>query len=487
MKRLLILITTFVCVIFSAQAKVVLPKVLGSNIVLQQQSEVNLWGKAKPKAKITVNVSWNDVVYQSVADKRGEWSVKIATPAASFDRHSITISDGEAVCLENILIGDVWICAGQSNMEMPVKGFRSQPVENSLKYILEAPLQRDRIRMFDVENFRSYDNEQWDCAGGHWRESSTQSVAETSAVAYFFALNISRTVNIPIGIITADWGGTRIEAWMPMSALRDILTEEQIADKHHLHPITPTETYCGMIAPIRNFTARGFLWYQGEANLGYQSLDYLGDIDHYDVMMARMVEQWRKDWGDKENKMPFYYTMIAPYIYCESADDTSLPLFIETQNRALSKIPNCGMATTSDLGEPTCIHPAKKYEVGERLAALALAQTYGMSGFDAQAPQYRSHTVEDGKVVLEFDNIVHGITPWFDQPVTGFEIAGEDRIFYPAEGSKWQLKITLWSDKVKNPVAVRYMFHNYCEPGNVKNMYGIPLAPFRTDSWNDVK
>lgn len=478
---------TFACALYAVQAKVVLPKVLCSNMVLQQQSEVNLWGKAEPKYAIDVTVSWSDKTYRAVADKNGDWQVKVATPIASFEKQSITISDGEALVLENILIGDVWICAGQSNMEMPVKGFRSQPVENSLHYILDAPLQRDRIRMFDVENFKSYNNEQWDCAGGRWRESSTESVAETSAVAYFFALNISRSMDIPVGIITADWGGTRIEAWMPMSALRDILTEEQIKAKHDLHPILPTETYCGMIAPIRRFTARGFLWYQGEANLGYQSLDYLGDIDHYDVMMARMVEQWREDWGDKNCRMPFYYTMIAPYIYCDSADDTSLPLFIETQTRALSKIPNCGMATTSDLGEPTCIHPAKKYEVGERLAALALAQTYGMKGFEARAPQYRSHTVENGKIVLEFDNIVDGITPWHDQPVKGFEIAGEDRVFYPAEASKWQLKITVWSDKVKNPVAVRYMFHNFGEVGNVKNMYGVPLAPFRTDNWNDVK
>lgn len=456
-------------------------------MVLQQQCEVNIWGKAKPKTEVSVKPSWSEKTYKAVADKGGDWLVEIPTPDASFDKHSLVISDGDAICLDNILIGDVWICAGQSNMEMPVKGFRSQPVENSLRYILEAPLQADRIRMFDVENHKSYDSEQWDCSGGCWRESSTESVAETSAVAYFFALNISRTVDIPIGIVTADWGGTRIEAWMPMSALRDILSDEQIAAKHDLHPILPTETYCGMIAPIRQFSARGFLWYQGEANLGYQSLDYLGDIDHYDVMMARMVKQWRKDWDDKNDKMPFYYTMIAPYIYCDSAADTSLPLFIETQTRALGKIANCGMATTSDLGEPTCIHPAKKYEVGERLAALALSQTYGVKGFEPKAPLYRSHTIEDSKMVLEFDNIVDGITPWFDQPVTGFEIAGKDRVFHPAQASKWQLKITVWSDEVKDPVAVRYMFHNYCEPGNVKNMYGIPLAPFRTDDWNDVK
>ena len=446
---------TFACALYAVQAKVVLPKVLCSNMVLQQQSEVNIWGRAEPKAAIDVGVSWSDTTYRTTADKNGDWQVKVMTPAASFVKQSIAISDGEVVELDNILIGDVWICAGQSNMEMPVKGFRSQPVENSLHYILDAPSQRDRIRMFDVENFKSYDNEQWDCAGGSWRESSTESVAETSAVAYFFALNISRTMNIPIGIITADWGGSRIEAWMPMSALRDILTEEQIKAKHDLHPILPTETYGGMITPIRRFTARGFLWYQGEANLGYQSLDYLGDIDHYDVMMARMVEQWRADWGDKDCRMPFYYTMIAPYIYCDSAADTTLPLFIDTQTRALSKIPNCGMATTSDLGEPTCIHPAKKYEVGERLAALALSQTYGMKGFEARAPLYKSHTVEDGKIILEFDNIVDGITPWYDQPVKGFEIAGEDRVFYPAEASKWQLKITVWSEQVKKPVAVR--------------------------------
>ena len=471
----------------SLQAKVVLPKVLGSNMVLQQQSEANLWGKAEPDTKITVAVSWSKSKLRTRSDSTGNWAVKVSTPEASFTPQTITISDGEKLILDNVLIGDVWVCAGQSNMEMPVKGFAYQPTENSLEYIMSANKEANRIRMFMVKNHRSYNDEKWDCEGGEWLCASPADVAEMSAVAYFFAYNITHAVDIPIGIITADWGGTRIEAWMPMKALEEILTPEQIKHKHTLHHVQPTELYCGMIAPICNFKARGFLWYQGEANLGYQSLEYLGDIDHYDVMMARMVSQWRKDWGDENNSMPFYYAMIAPYIYCHSASDITLPLFIETQVRALDKISNSGIVATTDVGEPTCIHPAKKFEVGQRMAALALVQTYGLSGFEPKAPLYEKHELKDGKFLVYFKNASYGLAPWYDQPVKGFEICGSDRVFRKAEARAWGNKVTVWNDSVKEPVAVRYAFHNYSGEVNLKNVYGIPAIPFRTDNWNDIK
>ena len=279
-----------------------------------------------------------------------------------------------------------------------------------------------------------------------------------------------------------------MESWMPLSALREIASEEQIKHKHTLHHIIPSELYCGMIAPIRNYKAKGFLWYQGEANLGYQSLEYLGDIDHYDVMLARMVQQWREDWGDKENKMPFYYVMIPSYFYCNSYKDTTLPLFVECQERAMNLIPNSGMAATTDLGEATCLHPAKKFEIGERLAALAMAQTYGCKGFEAKAPQYESHEIkDDGKVKIKMKNSPQGLAPWSNVPVKGFELAGEDRKFYPAEARVWGSVVTVWSKEVPKPVAVRYAFHNVCGEVNLKNLYGVPAIPFRTDRWNDVK
>jgi sialate O-acetylesterase len=263
-----------------------------------------------------------------------------------------------------------------------------------------------------------------------------------------------------------------------MSALEDILTKEQIEHKHTVHSMKPTELYCGMIAPIRNYTAKGFLWYQGCSNLD--------DNDHYDTMMARMVQQWRADWGDKDNEMPFYYVMIAPYIY-KSSDDIAYPLFVENQVRALSKIPNSGMAATTDIGEERCIHPAKKFEVGQRLAALALAQTYGQLGFEPKAPQMAAYEIKDGKAKIKMSNCDLGLSPSYGEAVVGFEIAGEDKVFHKAEATiSAQQEVTVWSDKVAQPVAVRYSFRNFA-PGNLKNVFGIPAVPFRTDDWNDVK
>ena len=474
MKRLLLAIIA-VGFALSASAKIELPHILGSHMVLQQNAMVNLWGKATPNAKVNITVSWAPLRrVQVTADKSGNWATKIDTPAATFDPQTIKISDGETLTLTDILIGDVWITSGQSNMEMPVKGFDRQPVENALDYILAGGKEANRIRMFTVKRERSLE-EKTDCEG-EWSRASSESVANMSATSYFFALNVVNAIDIPIGIVTANWGGTRIESWMPKDALSDFLTPEQLA-KRNENSVNPTELYCAMIAPIRNFTAKGFLWYQGCSNLG--------DNDRYDAMMARMVQQWRKDWGDTKNEMPFYYVMIAPHIYSNSMD-IAYPLFVENQVKALEKIPNSGMASTTDIGDEFCIHPAKKFEVGQRLAALALAKTYGQLGFDPNAPQMVAYNIKDGKAVITMSHCERGLTPKHDE-IIGFEIAGADKVFHKAQATlSATSEVTVWSDEVKQPVAVRYSFRNFA-PGNLKNVYGIPAVLFRTDDWNDVK
>ena len=476
MKKI-ILVAVAVLLAWGASATVVLPKVLGSNMVLQQNSEVNLWGKADANKKVTISVSWQKGKIKTVADGEGNWAVKVATPAASWDKQTITISDGEAVTLEDILIGDVWVTSGQSNMEMPVKGWGGQPVENADKYVYSAAKYADKIRLFTVKKARSYDADKEDCEGGEWLKASPESVANMSAVGYLFAYNLIDCVNIPIGVITTNWGGTRIESWMPMSALKDILTPEQLAAKQNAHTIKPTELYCAMIAPIRNFTARGFLWYQGCSNLN--------DYDHYDVMMARMVEQWRKDWGDENNSMPFYYAMIAPYGYGNSRAIT-YPLFVECQLRALEKIPNSAMAGNTDAGEEFCIHPAKKNELAQRMAAFALRDVYGQGGVDVVAPTYASHRVDGSNIFVKFHNAGAGLCPGQGKPIEGFEIAGDDKVFHKAEARLEGGEVKVWSGEVKEPVAVRYAFRNYI-PCNFMNIMGLPVVPFRTDNWNDAK
>ena len=476
MKKLLLLVAATVLA-FGASAKVVLPKVLGSNMVLQQNADVNLWGKADADAKVTVKVSWDKAKIKTKADENGNWAVKVATPAGSFDKYTISISDGEEIVLENVMIGDVWITSGQSNMEMPVRGWDRQPVENAKDYILSAAKYADQIRMFTVPRARSYNEDKEDCVGGEWFCAAPKSVAEMSAVAYLFAYNLVGKVDFPIGIITSNWGGTRIESWMPMKALEDVLSKEQLEHKHKIHSIKPSELYCAMIAPIRKYNARGFLWYQGCSNLG--------DIDHYDIMQARMVQQWREDWGDTENKMPFYFTMIAPHSYGNSRA-IAYPLFVECQQRALANIPNCAMAATTDTGEEVCIHPAKKNEVGERMAAFALRDLYGQGGVDVVAPTYESMRVDKNTAIVTLKNVGVGIQPGYGKWVKGFEVAGADKVFHPANAHvSGHRELRVWSDKVQEPVAVRYAFRNYI-PCDLTNIIGIPVPPFRTDNWNDA-
>ena len=276
-----------------------------------------------------------------------------------------------------------------------------------------------------------------------------------------------------VGNMFAGKGATPIE--YPQEPYS--ITATQIAQKKEASSVKPTELYCAMIAPIRDFTAKGFLWYQGCSNLD--------DNDHYDTMMARMVQQWREDWGDTENKMPFYFTMIAPHSYGNSRA-IAYPLFVECQQRALANIPNCAMAATTDTGEEVNIHPAKKNEIAQRMAAFALRDVYGQGGVDVIAPTYASHRVNGSNIFVKFNNTGAGLCPGSGKPIAGFEIAGADKVFHAAEARLEGGEVKVWSNEVKEPVAVRYAFRNYI-PCNFMNIMGQPVVPFRTDNWNDAK
>ncbi len=476
MKKILLLIVAAALSV-GASAKVVLPKVLGSNMVLQQNAEVNLWGKADINKKVVVKVGWSRDKIQTTADEHGNWAVKVPTPAGSFEKYTIAISDGEELVLENVMIGDVWITSGQSNMEMTMIGWWGQPVQNANEYILSAAKYADKIRMFTVHRARSFNADKEDCVG-EWSCAAPQSVAKFSAVSYLFAYNLVDKVDFPIGIITSNWGGTRIESWMPIKALEEVLPKQTLQYQIDRYRMKPSELYCAMIAPIRKFNARGFLWYQGCSNLS--------DINHYDKMQQRLVQQWREDWGDKENKMPFYFTMIAPFDYGDSRA-ISYPLFVESQIRAAANTPNCSMASTIDVGDERCIHPSAKAQVGERLAAFAMRDLYGQGGVDVEAPLYDSYRVKDNAIIVKLKNVGVGLQPGVGRTVKGFEIAGADKVFHPATASVCgKTEVKVWSDKVAAPVAVRYAFRNFI-PCDLKNMLGVPATPFRTDDWNNIK
>lgn len=462
----------------TVEAKIVLPSILGDGMVLQQQSKAKLWGTAKKNAKVTVTVSWNGNVYSVNSDDQGDWLVEIQTPVAG-GPYNISIRDGEEMILKNILIGEVWFCSGQSNMEMPVRGFSGQPVKGSYDVIAKAdPV--TPIRMFTTDSesgrwVRQFSKQpQTDCKG-RWLENTPENVANISAVGYYFARYIQSTLNVPVGIIVSTWGGSKVEAWMSKEALEPFSSETDLSFLNNKEEVknptqTPVVLYNAKIAPLTDFAIRGFLWYQGESNRG--------NADLYARLMPAFVKDLRAKWNVGD--FPFYFVQIAPFNY-DGVDRTSAARLREVQEQNMRDIPNSGIVNTMDIGDPLLIHPGEKEKVGNRLAYWALAETYKKLNFGYAPPAYQSMEINDSSVIISFKNAEQGICP-IKAELKGFEIAGEDHVFVPATAIEKRGKVIVSSEKVSKPVAVRYLYKNYAE-ASVFNMYGIPVLPFRTDNW----
>jgi len=461
------------------QAKVKLPSILDDNMVLQQQSSVKLWGWANVNTTIKVTTSWDKKTYTSLSDSKGSWLIKVNTPVAG-GPFSISISDGEILTLNNILIGEVWFCSGQSNMEMPMQGFPRQPVKGSNEVIAKANLNVP-IRMFTTDSkdgnwVRQFDKKPQSNCKGQWLENSSENVANTSATAYYFAKYVQEVLGIPVGIIVSSWGGSIVESWMSREAIAPF-TQINISVLDDTTTITkPNSTPCVLynakIAPLVNYTIKGFLWYQGESNRK--------NADAYVSLMPAFVSDLRNKWNIGD--FPFYFVQIAPFKY-EGADSTSAARLREVQLQNMSDIPNAGMVTTMDIGHPSFIHPVDKATVGERLALWALGATYGRKGFGYAPPVYQSMEIRGKKIYVDFKSAEKGIYPMWTA-LKGFEIAGEDKVFYPAKAEieTASTRLVVWNEIITNPVAVRYAYKNYVE-ASIFGLSGLPVAPFRTDSW----
>ncbi len=463
----------------SIDAKVKLPAILGNNMVLQQKTSVKLWGWAGENAKIKVKTSWDKKRYTATADGQGNLIIKINTPEAG-GPYQISISDGDVLMLNNILIGEVWFCSGQSNMEMPMRGFDRQPIKGGNSHIAKAN-PKVPIRMFTTDSKDGKWVKQFsktvrtDCAG-EWLENTSENVANISATAYYFALFVQEVLDIPVGIIVSSWGGSIVEAWMSRETIESykaintsVLDNYSVVKKPQA---TPCVLYNAKIAPLTNFTIKGFLWYQGESNRN--------NADLYKKLMPAFVKDLRTKWNVGE--FPFYFVQIAPYNY-ECADSTSAARLREIQLQNMTDIPNSGMVTTLDIGSPVFIHPVDKETVGERLALWALGATYEKKGFGYLTPVYKGIERKENKIYVDFNNADRGIFPMW-KALKGFEIAGDDKVFYTAnaEIETSTARLVVWSDKVPNPVAVRYAYKNYAV-ASIFGLSGIPVAPFRTVCW----
>ncbi len=464
-----------------AEARVVLPHVLSDGMVLQQQTDVKLRGKAKPGCKVEVKTSWNASKAVAKAGSDSLWCVTVSTPAAG-GPYEINVSDGEGepVVIRNVLVGEVWFCSGQSNMEMPMRGFDRQPLRGTNDVIARSkPSTQIRVFTPDSHNGRwvrsSAKTPQSDVAG-EWWENTPDNVANTSAVAYLFGKYINEVLDVPVGLVVSTLGGSRIEPWMSRESMDEFsgYSYEHLENGAKENPWNdPCLLYNAKVAPFTDFPVRGFLWYQGESNRH--------NADNYANLMAAMVRDWRTRWGGGDG-MPFYFVEIAPFRY-EGNDGISAARLREAQSDALSIIPNSGIASTLDVGNYNFIHPADKFTPAERLAWMALTDTYGMTGFGSHSPQYESMEVKDGKVYINVKYAPNGLCPMWTS-LSGFEIAGADRKFYPAfaEIEEKSCRLAVSSEVVKEPVAVRYCYRNVPDV-SVYNVAGLPLLPFRTDDW----
>lgn len=486
-------------------AEVRIPKIISDNMVLQQKSKVSVWGWAEPNERITVQCNWGKRAVETSADAKGNWMAKIDTPVAG-GPYEIKISGKNIILLTNILIGEVWVCSGQSNMEMPMAGYNygNQRVEDGDNVIKNAKY--PNIRLFTVA-CNSGTEPMADC-NGQWLLCGPDVVESFSAVGYFFGLELYKNLNVPIGLINISLGGTAAEAWTGKQAfvgdpeLNTLVEQFNKIDAEYklavavartegkpipVHPqaphFAPTYLYNGMIAPVMPFTIKGVIWYQGEANSGraYQ----------YRRLFPAMIENWRSNWGLGD--FPFYFVQLASFgvfrpeesVIIEKGipTDDALAELREAQLITMHNVKNTGMAVTIDIGATNTAHPPKKREVGQRLAAWALAKDYGQK-INYCGPIYKKMKIEKGKIRLSFDYVRCGLKVIGDK-LDGFAIAGIDKKFVWADAEIDGSTVIVWSDKITNPVAVRYAWAQYpfC---NLFDNEGFPASPFRTDDWPGV-
>ncbi len=507
MKKFTILLIGYVlfCTQPFAHAEVTLPNIFGDNMVLQRDMPIPIWGWAAAGEEVTVTLQDTDYTVQTTADAKGNWRTKLPAMSAG-GPYILHIAASNTLELTNVMFGEVWICSGQSNMEWPVRASKDSEAEIAAA---DYPL----IRLFNIPHKASGllvpDVE------AEWHPTTPETIPNFSAVAYAFGRKLYNTLDVPIGLVNTSWGGTRIEPWTPpvgfdsvpalesisndiqnihakyraelpermaqieawIAATREALETGEVItpmpdNRHPLtHHASPTGLYNGMVHPLVPFAMRGAIWYQGESNLRNGML--------YHEKMKALINGWRAVWN--QGDFPFYFVQLAPFTYGGGASPYFLPEIWEAQTATLA-LANTGMAVTTDIGNLRDIHPRNKQEVGRRLALWALAKTYGREDITYSGPLYKSMAVDKNTIRLNFNSIGSGLISRDDEPLTWFEIAGENKNFVKADATIEGDTIVVSSDAVAQPVAARFGWHQTAEP-NLVNKEGLPASPFRTHPW----
>ena len=514
--RFVILLLGLTCLaVTESVAKVTLPQIYTDSMVVQQWSTAGFHGKATPGATVTAVAGWGKES-TAIADGEGNWELTIVTPKASLKTYTVSLTDGadnSVVTLSGVMAGEVWLCSGQSNMEMPLAGWGK--VMNYEQEIATAAY--PYIRLLHIKRHTSMlPCRDTPVEGGGWQVCSPVTVPEFSAVAYFFARELWRELKVPVGVIDCTWGGSPIEAWLSYRTLSEAFGFKGIIDSrqdsimddpairaryasllegHNRgekpvervdsasyghrdgfpgtidgHTFYPAELHNAMLFPLSHLSIKGVLWYQGENN---------GDrAGQYDCLFPRLINDWRELFGNPS--MPFYYVQLANWRARKDVQPHSDWGYLrESQARALH-MPYTGMAVTIDIGEADDIHPKNKQEVARRLSLIALARDYGRKvGY--RAPAYRDYSIEGDTCYITFDAPSSAFMK-SDVSLDGFIIAGTDGQFYKAEARWAGDRLAVSSPHVRVPVAVRYAWAD----NPAVSLYGrnmLPVAPFRTDTW----
>ena len=446
--------------LISVNAQLRLPAILSTGMVLQQKDSVTLWGWSDPGSNVYVTTGWNSATDSTTTTNGATWKLKVVTPNAG-GPYDIIIRSRDTVKLTDIMIGEVWVCSGQSNMEWNYyAGEKDIPAE------LANPANAN-IRFFQVPKTTSLFPQ--DDVKAKWVVSDSNSLKSFSAVGYFFGKKISQELKVPVGLINSSWGGTPAEVWTPAELIEKDAELNEATEKLNKTstgwPWTEGLTYNAMIAPLTNFNIAGAIWYQGESNVSSNST--------YRKLFTTMIDAWRSKWN---KQFPFYYVQIAPFNYGDS--NINGALLQEAQTKTMEH-PNVGMVVITDLVDSvTDIHPSRKREVGNRLAGWALAQTYHQKGLVYRSPEFEKAEKKSNKIELSFRNAPTGFKT-AGKKIKGFMISDAAGQWYPAEAKISGNRITVWNKKVKNPREVRYAFTNTLI-GNVSSSEGLPLTPFRT-------
>ncbi|MCO8120391.1 sialate O-acetylesterase [Stieleria sp. TO1_6] len=499
------LLATFAVVLAAlpVQAEIRTSAVFGDSMVLQREKPIHVWGWADAGSEVKVTLAGNTETATSDAD--GRFDVKLPTMEAG-GPHELSIqSGGETQTFKDVLIGEVWLCSGQSNMQWALGQANDADLES-------LAANNPNIRLITVPQVGT--QELQTSFDGHWEACTPESVKQFSAVGYFFGRQLQATLGVPVGLIDNSWGGSSAEAWVRRDVLQsagtfdDLLARWRETESSYDHdaavakykeqlkkwqetkqgnqpraprnPLTnqhrPANLYNGVLNPVIGYSLRGVIWYQGESNAGraYQYRD----------LFPLMIQNWRDEWD--QEKLPFYWVQLADYM-AESAEpaDSAWAELREAQTMTMSKLPDTGEAVILNLGEASDIHPKNKQDVGKRLARWALAKDYGYD-IPHRSPTYKSMSVKDGKIVLEFDHIGGGLDTFDVREPLGFTIAAADKKFVPAQAKiTGKNTIEVSAESISQPVAARYAWANnpVC---NVQSSEGLPLTPFRTDDWPGI-